>query len=163
MSISRSHFACLIVGAAVGIAGMFIVAPSETRLNAASTDRTSKFAVATCPADITNEREAVFVLDFLNSRIVGGVIDNRTGKYLHRYYREIANDFKLDPETPEPEFAIVGARANLQGNQIGNGVLHVAEKSSGAMIAYSFPLPNRPNPNNVQTLNVLDFIQFREQ
>ena len=162
MSISKSNLVCLIVGAAVGVGGMLVVAPSETKLKAASTDRTTKFAVATCPADITNEREAVFVLDFLNSRIIGGIIDNRTGKYLHRYYREIGNDFKLDPNTPEPEFAIVGARANLSGN-FGKGVVHVAEKSSGAMIAYAFNMPNRPNPNNTLGLEVLDFIQFREQ
>ena len=62
----------------------------------------------------------------------------------------------------KPEYAIVGTRANLNGNQIGKGILHVAEKSSGAMIAYSFNFPNRGNPNQILPLTVLDFVQFRE-
>ena len=162
MTISRSHLICLIVGAAVGIGGSLILVPSGKELKAAGTDRTTKFALASCPADITNEREAVFVLDFLNGRVVGGIINNQTGKYTHRYYREIAADFKLDPDTPEPEYAIIGTRANLQGSGIGKGVVHIAEKSSGAVIAYGFDMPNRANPNRVMGLKVLDFIQFRE-
>ena len=161
MSISRSNLICLIVGAVVGIGGSTLLIPSS-ELKATTTDRTSKFAVATCPADVLGEREAVFVLDFLNGRIIGGVIDNRTGKYAHRYYREIAADFKVDPNTPEPEYTIVGTRANLNGNNIGKGILHVAEKSSGAMIAYGFNFTNRGNPNQILQLNQLDFIQFRE-
>lgn len=163
MSISKGHLACLIVGAVAGIGGSSFLGSSDAALlKAATTDRTSKFAVASCPVDLLGEREAVFVLDFLNGTLMGGVIDNQTGKYMHRYFRQLNADFKVDPNTPEPEYAIVGTRGNIQGNGVGKGIVHIAEKSSGGMIAYGFNFPNRANPNNVLPLAVLDFIQFRE-
>ena len=125
-------------------------------------DRTSKFAVATCPADFNGESEAVFVLDFLNGTLTGGVINNQTGKYQHRYYRQLAADFKVDPNTPEPEYAIVCTRGNLRGNGVSKGIIHIVEKSSGAMIAYGFNFPTRANPNTPLPVTVLDFVQFRE-
>lgn len=163
MSISRSNLICLIMGAAVGIGGAFVAMPSSKNvLKASTTDRTSKFAVATCPVDLVNEREAVFVLDFLNGTLVGGVMNNQRKVYTHRYYRLLGADFGVDPNTPEPEYAIVGTRANLQGNGVSKGIIHVAEKSSGKIVAYGFSFPNQANPNQPMPLTPLDFIQFRE-
>lgn len=162
MSISKSNLMCLIVGAAVGIAGFFVIAPSDQPLKAASTDRTSKFALASCPCSDIGDSEGIFVLDFLNGTITGGVLNNRTGKYSHRYFRQLGNDFKLNANTPEPEFAIVGARANLQGGGVAKGVLHVAEKSSGLVVAYGFNYSSNNVPNRVQPLTPLDVLQYRE-
>ncbi len=161
MSISKSHFAFLIAGAVIGIGSSLFFKAAEP-LKAATTDRTSKFAVATCPADFNGESEAVFVLDFLNGTLTGGVINNQNGKYQHRYYRQLAADFKVDPNTPEPEYAIVCTRGNLRGNGAAKGIIHIAEKSSGAMIAYGFNFPTRANPATPLPLTVLDFVQFRE-
>lgn len=162
MFISRSHITCLIVGAAVGIGGFSLFSPaSATPLKAQSTDRTSKFAVASVPADVIGESHAVFVLDFFNGTLVGGVINNQTGKYTHQYFRKLSLDFALDPNTPEPEYAIVGTRGNLQGNNMSKGIIHVAEKSSGKIVAYAFEFANRA-PGRVQALQPIDFMQFRE-
>ena len=161
MSISKSNLLCLIVGAAVGIAGFSIIAPSNQPLKAAATDRTSKFALASVPCSDIGDAEGIFVLDFLNGTISGGVLNNRTGKYSHRYFRQLGADFKLDANTPEPEFAIVGARADLQGGGVAKGVLHIAEKSSGLVIAYGFNYSNNA-PSRVQPLTPLDALQYRE-
>lgn len=162
MFISRSNIVCLVAGLAVGIGGMLVLSGAKDLKAAPATDRNSKFAITTCPADQLGLTEAVFVLDFLNGTLHGGILNNQSGNYTHRYARQIAADFGINPETTEPEFAIVGTRGNLRGNNMSKGVLHVAEKSSGKVVAYSFIFPNNANPARPMVLTPLSFFQFRE-
>ncbi len=162
MVFRKSHIACLILGLAIGAGGMLAVTVMQPDpLLASTTDRTSKFAMATVQAEALGLNEGVFVLDFINGTLVGGVINKQTGKYTHRYFRQISQDFGVDPNNPEPEYAIVGTTTDIQGNNAGKGILHVAEKSSGKMVAYGFLYPTRPTAA-VMALQPLDVLQFRE-
>lgn len=162
MHISRSNVLCLIVGAAVGVGAFSILSGSKDLKAAPQSDRTKKFTMSVAPADELGQTQAVFAIDFLQGQIVGGIINNQTGKYTHKYFRQLNADFGLDPNTPEPEYAIVGCRANLAGNNMSKGILHVGEKSSGRIIAYAFSYSTRP-PARVQPLTPLDTLQFRQQ
>lgn len=162
MHISRSNVVSLIVGAAVGIGAFSIFAGSRALKAAPQSDRTKKFTMTVAPADQLGETHALFVIDFLQGQVVGGIINNQSGKYTHRYYRQLNADFGLDPNTPEPEYAIVGSRASLAGNNMSKGIIHIAEKTSGRVIAYAFSYPNRPTARPLP-LTPLDTLQFRAQ
>lgn len=162
MHISRSNILSLIVGAAVGIGAFSILSGSKDLKAAPQSDRTSKFAMTVANADELGQTSAIFVIDFLQGHVVGGIMDNQNRRYTHKYFRQLNADFGLDPSTPEPEYALVGCRASLAGNNMSKGVLHIAEKSSGRVIAYGFAYPNRA-PNAPMPLVPLDTLQFRQQ
>lgn len=162
MSISRSNIVCLVAGLAVGVGGMLVFSSPKDLQAAPATDRNTKFAITSCPADQLGLQEAVFVLDFLNGTLHGGIMNNQNGQYTHRYARQIAADFGINAEAVEPEFAIVGTRGDLRGNNMSKGLIHIAEKTSGKVICYSFVFPNNANPNRPMALTPLSFFQFRE-
>lgn len=160
------------------VAGLCISAfwPHEPA-RAVTTDRNDKFALVTVPvtAGVTGgvagvpgpgalPLEGVFVLDFLTGRLQGGVLNNRSGKFVHAYYRNVAADFQIDP-TAQPNYAIVGASANLPGARgvtPAAGVIYVAELTSGKVIAYSFPYRETNRPIPPMEMSPLDMFQFRE-
>lgn len=135
----------------------------QDRAKAATTDRDSKFAMATIPVSLINDVEGLFVLDFLTGNLTGGVIDNKTGEFLTRYARNIAADFGVDPKA-EPHYCIVAGRANLPavaGRTPATGLLYIGELSSGKVIAYTFPY-QVARQVQVAPLTPLTFLQFRE-
>lgn len=162
MFISRSNILCLIIGAAVGVGAFAILADSKPLKAAPQTDRTKKFAMTVCPADQLGQTNAIFTIDFLQGHVVGGVVNNQSGKFTHRYYRQLGQDFGVDPNTPEVEYAIVGTRADLVGNSMSKGIIFIGEKSSGKIIAYGFAYPNRA-PQQPMTLTPLDYFQYAER
>lgn len=144
---------------------------------AITVDRDSKFAMATVPvtAGVSGGvagvpgpgslgLEGVFVLDFLTGRLQGAVINNRSGKFTHAYFRNVAADFQVDPQA-EPHYAFLGATANLPGSRgvtPAAGVIYVAELTSGKVIAYSFPYRESNRPLPPVEMTPMDFFQFRE-
>jgi hypothetical protein len=131
-------------------------------LLASSTDRNSKFALATVDVAGVGEAEGVFALDFLTGQLSGAVLDSRSNKFLTRYVHNVAADFKVDP-TAEPHYAIVSGRANLPGVNLkpAAGVLYVAELTSGNVVCYSFPY-QVARTQQVFPLEAIDEFPFRE-
>lgn len=172
---SKQTLVLLVAGIACGLALAWFW-PHEPAL-AIATDRDSKFVMVTVPvtAGVTGgvagvpgpgsmPLEAVFVLDLLTGRLQGAVINNRSGKFQHAYYRNVAADFQVDPQA-EPHYAIVGGTAQLtagRGVTPASGVIYVGELSSGKVVCYSFPYgeSNRPVPPIEMT--PIDVFQFRE-
>ena len=159
---TNTQIAFLAVGVAVGIC-LTSIWPHEP-VFAATTDRDSRFAMATVDVSDISGIEGVFCLDFLTGQIRGGVLHTRTGKFQYTYHRNIAADFNVDASA-EPHFALVSGRANLpnaRSTQLAQGVLYIAELSSGRVIAYTFPYQQGNNTAvNIQ-LTPLDTFQFRE-
>lgn len=155
----------LILLAAGLLIGLYIASsrPREIAF-AATTDRDSKFAMTTCDINDVAGVEGVFVLDFLTGQLQGGVLNTKTGKFQYTYSRNIASDFNIDPNA-EPHYAIVAGRANLPSSgrvQPAQGVVYVAELSSGRVAAYMFPYsPGNRGAAGVQMVP-LDSFPFRE-
>jgi hypothetical protein len=150
----------LVVGTLAGIC-MTSFWPSAP-LSAVSTDRTEKFAMTTTPVE--NDLEAVFTLDFLTGRLTGAVLSNQGTGFAAYYFRNIAADFNVNPES-KPSYAITAGRASLQQRgraQWGASVIYVAELSSGRVAAYRIPYVtmNRKVPAPIE-LVPLDTFPFR--
>ena len=159
---TNSQIAFLAVGVAVGIC-LTSIWPHEPAF-AATTDRDSRFAMTTVDVSDIGGIEGVFCLDFLTGQLRGGVLHTSTGKFQYTYTRNIAADFNIDASA-EPHFSLVSGRASLvnsRGVQLAQGVLYVAELSSGRVLAYTFPYQQgNKSAANIQ-LSPLDSFQFRE-
>lgn len=149
-----------------GLAGGLCIAslwPGEPA-QAVATDRSSKFALATSEVSFAGTSEAVFALDFLTGRLTGGILNNRSGKFTHAYYRNVAADFQLDPKI-DPTYAIVTGRCQLPGSRgvtPAQGVVYVAELTSGKVAAYVFPYKESNRPLPPAEMTPTDFFTFRE-
>lgn len=152
----------LAVGVVAGVC-LSSLWPNE-RAFAAATDRDSRFAMATCQVSDISGVEGVFVLDFLTGQLRGGVLNTKTGKFQYTYVRNVAADFNIDPSA-EPHFAIVSGRASLPNAgriQPAQGVVYIAELSSGRVAAYMFPYQQGNNSGAGIQMTPLDSFQFRE-
>lgn len=131
---------------------------------AVATDRDGdRFAITTVPT-LNGNAEGVFVLDFLTGRLQGAVLNSRSGKFTHAYFRNIAADFGLDP-TAKPHYVIVSGNVNLpaQGRaQIAEGGLYIAEMNSGLVVCYAFSFTYNNIPSAPQQLIPMDRFQFRQ-
>lgn len=138
-SISDSRGVWLVVGLLAGL-GIATFWPHEPAL-ASATDRTAQFSMATGSVNPLTPLDGVFVLDFLTGTIRGAVLNEQSSQFTQFYYRDLAQDFKVDPKK-EPSYAMVTGVANINarpGFQASNCVIYVAELSSGTVAAYSFP------------------------
>ena len=158
--LTNNRFGLLIVGAVFG-AAITTIWPHEPLH--ATTDRDSKFAISTC--NVSPTVEGIFVLDFLTGQLTGGVISPQAGKFQYAYQRNVAADFGVNPSA-EPHYAIVCAGARLPngrgGVSLGQGIVYVAELSSGRVVAYSFPYRDNNRSGGIAQLIPLDNFQFRE-
>ncbi|MEX2288209.1 MAG: hypothetical protein WD648_14030 [Planctomycetaceae bacterium] len=135
--------------------------PHEPAL-AATTDRSDKFALATSP--VTGVLEGVFILDFLTGRLQGHVLSNKVGKFSHAYYRNVAADFELETRA-KPVYAVVAGHTPLTSTGPGSmaqGVIYVAELTTGSVNAYGFQYNESDRPLPPQQMIPLDRFQFRE-
>lgn len=172
---SKTTLLMLSAGIAFGLAVAWFW-PHEPAL-AIATDRDTKFVLATVPVTAgvsggvagipgpsSMPLEAIFVLDLLTGRLQGTVINNRSRKFQHAYYRNVAADFQVDPQA-EPHYAIVGGTAQMtagRGVTPASGVIYVGELTSGRIICYSFPYAESNRPVPPIELTPLDIFQFRE-
>lgn len=156
------RFLWLTVGVICGMC-MSYFWPHEPAM-AVATDRDGdRFAITTVPTKNSNA-EAVFVLDFLTGRLQGAVLNSRTGKFTHAYYRNLAADFGVDP-TAKPHYVIVSGEVSLpqQGRaQFADGGLYVGEMSSGKVVCYAFSFVFNNAPSAPQQLIPMDQFQFRQ-
>ncbi len=139
----RSPWLFLALGIALG-ASVMLLKPHEP-VKASSANSNDKFSMTTVPVSTTLfDTEAVFVLDHLTGVLSGSVLNAQAGGFTHIYRHSVAADFQVNPATPEPKYSLVGAPATLRaagGTQPANGVIYVAELTSGGVIAYGFAVP----------------------
>ena len=156
------RMAWLVVGLVCGL-GLAYFWPHEPSW-AASTDRNDKFALTTVRVD--GSTEAIFVIDFLTGRLQGRVYNSQAGMFVATYYRNLADDFKVNPDT-EPQYAIIPGLGSMQSRgraQVADSSLYVAELSSGKVAMYAIPYQtwNRPVPAPIELVPVTAF-SFRER
>lgn len=139
----RNPWLILALGITLG-AGVIMLMPQEP-IKAASANSNDKFSMTTVPVTTTiMDTEAVFVLDHLTGVLSGSVLNAQSGGFTHIYRHNVAADFQLNPATPEPKYSLVGGPATMRasgGAQPANGVVYVAELTSGGVIAYGFVVP----------------------
>ena len=156
-------FSVFALGTIVGAATLALLPSNE--LKAVSANSNDKFSMATVSVTTGFEdTEAVFILDHLTGLMRGGAL-NQSGQFSFTYAYNFAADFQINPATPEPKYSIVAGRASLRGagnNQPSNGVLYVAELTSGKVLAYGFPAPRGRGAASPIPMVRLDGFAFRE-
>lgn len=153
----------LAVGFALGACCVYVARPVPA--SAVGANSNDKFSMATVPVTLARDSEAVFVLDHLTGVLRGGILSSQTGTFSFTFLRNIAADFQLNPATPDPRYSIVGGPASLRsggGSQPANGVVYIAELSSGAVIAYGFEIPRGRGSAAPMQMIKLDGFSFRE-
>ena len=160
----KTTVSALVFGIAVGVAAMWLW--PQRMLTAATGNRSDNFSMVTVPVlgQGLPDTEAVFILDHLTGILRGGRLNSGTGSFPHHYLRSIANDFQVRAGQKSPEYCIVSGSAqfNAGGNQPARGALYIAEKTSGAVIAYGFGLPLGRGSRAPLQLTKIDFFNFRE-
>jgi hypothetical protein len=103
-----------------------------------------KFAMATCNTIALNS-EAVFVLDMVTGRLIGGAYATGANAFTHSWARNLAADFKV---ASKGQYVMVTGFANLNQQGAGtlaaqpaSGVLYVGELTSGLVNMYGFYFP----------------------
>ena len=150
------------VGALTMAAIAYLLPPNPVRAEVASGN--DKFTMVTVQMVEGQAIQGVFVLNHLTGVLAGGVLNEQDLRFNYKYLHNVAADFQTGA-TAEPKYAIVSGPANLRsggGNQVAYGVIYVAELSSGAVIAYTFPRPSNRNINTTMPLAKLDFFKFAE-
>lgn len=165
-SVTDSRVAWLIGGLMAGL-GVAYFWPHEPAY-ATTADRDSNFAMITVPvgtsaAGITDPIDAVFIIDFLTGQLKGAVLNRQAGKFGAFYYRDLAKDFRVDPQaTPHYAFASGYAQVSNQAAlQFASGCLYVAELSSGQLAAYTFVWNETRNGLTPVPLDFLDNFPWR--
>lgn len=152
--------AWLIAGAVFGLA-IATYWPSEQAWAEAAVDRTSKIALVTAPTTPGNS-DAVFILDFVTGRVVGAAYNTQTGAFTQRYFRNVANDFKVSENA---QYAIVPGSIAVQqrggGPTPAEGGLYIAELTTGRIALYGYSYNQTPGPQPVLPLVPLDTFLFR--
>lgn len=150
-----------IAGALTMAAVAYFMPPQAAKAPVASGN--DKFTMMTVMLQEAGNIEGVFVLNHLTGLMVGGVLNEQTGKFAYRYVHNVAADFQTGAK--DPKYAIVTGGANLRasgGVAPAVGVIYVAELSSGAVIAYGMPRPTNRNAGTTMELVKLDFFQFAD-
>lgn len=148
------------------VAGMAIcqVWPHET-MQAATSDRNENFALLTLPTGSTfGAVETVFVLDFLTGQLVGATMDPQASVFTRFYTRNVAVDFGLRPRA-KPRYAIAGGMmpfSNVGKTGNSNGVIYIAELTSGKVAAYGYPYAEAQKILPPMPVVPLDIFGFRE-
>lgn len=161
---SETRMAWLLCGIAIGLA-VALYWPHEPAM-AEVVDRSDKFAMCTVQTQ-PGSSDAVFVLDFLTGRLVGGAYQSQTRAF-QTYARNIAGDFKIDAGTPAqysiaPAFIEVRAGGTAGGGGTpANGALYIGEMNSGRVILYGFMYRASGRPGPAIGLTPLAQFPFRE-
>lgn len=164
--LSKHPALVLTVGICIGAAAMWF--RPQPSLNAGTANSCDVFSMVTVPVEGIADTEAVFILDHLTGIVRGGQLNNATSRFNVQFLHSVADDFNMRAGQRKPEYAIVSgsAQLNAQGDQPARGVLYIAEKSSGQLMAYGFAMPPQGAPPRgrpfVDGLRKLDGFAFRE-
>lgn len=138
-------------------------------LRADQGDRNDKFgmlsvAATTAIAGLPGT-EAIFILDFVTGRLQGFYLAPNVGQFTQSYYRDVANDLKLDEKgAAQPVYAFVGGQGQVAGQQgtFGAGLVYVAELTTGSLVAYAFPFTAQNQGVPAQQMIPVSRAQFRQ-
>ncbi len=152
----------LLTGVLAGV-GLAALWPAETA-HAIATDRSDRFAV--CTVDVgPGTPDAVFVLDFLTGRLTGALLNPQSGIFTNFYFRNVAADFVIDPNT-KPKYAMIPGAGILNsggGVTTASGVIYIGELASGKLVAYRFPFRTSRVPlDDILPLDPFAFYSFRD-
>ena len=140
-------------------------------LSAATSDREKNFGLMTVAvrdiqlAGVQDKQEGVFVLDYLTGRLQGAILNSRVGGFTHKYYRDLANDFNVDPQAGRPQYTMVTGISQLpsQGRITwASGVVYVGELTSGRIHAYAFPYADSRGRLKPVQMRKIAVFQFRQ-
>ncbi|HIE97940.1 MAG TPA: hypothetical protein EYG03_21030 [Planctomycetes bacterium] len=161
-TLQKHPFVILALGVVLGAS--FMVLQPHQPAKASAANGNDKFSMCTCRVTL-GESEAVFVLDHLTGVLSGGFLNSQSGNFSHKYIRTISQDFQINPATPEPKYSMVAGDAQLRtsgGVQPANGLIYVAELTSGAVIAYGFAAPRGRGVAAPLEIFRIDGFPFRE-
>ncbi len=100
--------------------------------------------VCTVPTQV-NLSDAIFVLDSVTGRLVGGAYNTQSNSFNQTFVRNVAADFGV---VDKAQYLMVSGFANLKGSTIGqpaNGVLYVGELTSGKVGCTASSISTRRN------------------
>lgn len=150
----------MMIGLLAGL-GIATLWPHE-QARATAVDRDAQFAMTTCQVAPIDPVEAVFVLDFLTGSLKGAVLNRTTGLFASFYFRDLPQDFQIDPKK-EAHYCIITGNAQMAINNAANppatSVVYVGELTTGRIIAYGFSQAGGGGPR--QMFKFSEF-QFRE-
>ena len=150
----------LIAGVVVGL-GVAAVWPNRP-LTAATSDRNEKFGM--CTVYVSENLEAVFVLDFLTGRLTGACLGKQGNGFVQFFAADVGADLQV--KGAKPAYTMTPGLAQIRskpGTQAAASVIYVAEMSTGKVGCYAIPflLPNAKNPVPAK-LAPLDVYTFRD-
>jgi hypothetical protein len=135
MVTSKLKWVWIVVGPVLGlIVGTML---PHSPLHAVATDRQENFAIATGTMD--GENEGIFFLDMLTGDLKGAVVNPFRQNIGYVYKTNVLSDLEVDA-SKSPKFLMVTGNLEVrpQGpNQYAQGVIYVAEVTSGKMVCYS--------------------------
>lgn len=129
-------------------------------LTAATSDRNEKFGM--CTVYVSENLEAVFVLDFLTGRLTGACLGKQGQGFVQFFAADVGADLQV--KGSKPAYAMTPGLAQIRakpGAQAAASVIYVAEMSTGKVGCYAIPfiLPNAKNsvPAKLYPLDVYTF------
>lgn len=132
-------------------------------LQASASDRTAQFGLCTGKINSIDPIEGIYVLDFLTGQLKGAVINRQIGKFTAFYFRDVAKDLAVDPQS-KPSYAFVTGTAQLTAQGSGppaTDLIYVAELSSGKVAAYTYLWRDSTQLQPPMLMYPVDAFQFR--
>ncbi len=127
-----------LIGLVAGLVGSSLREPSP--LYAMTANSSERKTLVTVPLDAG--LEAVVALDHVTADLTGYVLDRITGKFFLQYRYNVGNDFPLR-QGKQPRFLMVSGMADFRqfnsNERLADGLVYVAEESSGQVVAYGIP------------------------
>ena len=129
---------------------------------ATATDHTEDFAIAT--GHVTQDLEAVYILDFKTGSLLGTVMNRQSGKFTNFYKRELAVDFQLGAKAKPKFIMVTGTMQNATSTVPIYHALYVAELNSGKLASYAMPYRGEQSAAGGTTAELMPLasVQFRQ-
>ena len=165
---TNNRMVWLVIGVLAGLCISYFW-PHEP-VSAATSDRDTNFGLITVPvrdvtiAGVRDTMEGVFVIDYLTGRLQGAVINPRIGKFTSAYFRNLAADFKVDPQA-NPHYTLATGTIQLAARgqaTWANAILYVGELNSGMIHAYAFSYTDNRVKGAPVPLVLMDGFRFRQ-
>jgi hypothetical protein len=158
----NSRGAWLVLGVAAGfVVGLNLAGVwPQVSVQASATHGQENFAM--CTGTIDPEVEAVYLLDFVTGDLKAAVLSINTRMFNTFYTYNVSKDFGA---VKNPKYLMVSGNADMRRQlavPVGEGVIYIAEMSSGQLAAYGLPWnPGRQSSNATVTTTFLPLDKFK--
>jgi hypothetical protein len=153
----ENRFVLLACGLVMGLGISFYWPHEPLKADSTSLD---KFSLCTT-SSLPGQSDAVFVLDSVTGRLVGGVHNVQTGTFSQAWARSVATDFGV---LENAQYLMASGFLRTQGTSGGTPAqsgIYVAELTSGKVWLYGFLLNNRNQVSASELVPIANF-SFRE-